>query len=249
MTSEATLYVHHLPAGAPELLDNPALWSAYGTHARLVRRAGGAAAFDPQVSPFTAIPQPPTPEDWADLAELVGPGGTAVVSGDLLEPPGGWVVNDRIPGVQLVAETLVTAPDPGAVRLGPQDVPEMLDLVARAEPGPFLPRTIELGTYLGIRIDGRLVAMAGERLRPPGWTEISAVCTDEAFRGRGLATRLIRAVADGIERRGDRPMLHTGAGNERAIALYEHLGFRLRRRLQFQSFQAPSTGVHDAASR
>ena len=71
----------------------------------------------------------------------------------------------------------------------------MLDLVARTEPGPFLPRTIEMGTYLGIRRGGALVAMAGERLHPPGWTEISAVCTDDAYRSRGLGTRLVLAVA------------------------------------------------------
>lgn len=81
--------------------------------------------------------------------------------------------------------------------LGPDDVPEILGLVDRAQPGPFRKRTIELGTYLGIRRDGELIAMAGERMRPPGWTEISAVCTDPAYRGQGLATRLIRAVAAG----------------------------------------------------
>ncbi len=109
--------------------------------------------------------------------------------------PAGWEVTERIEGVQLVDDGLAAAPEPEAVRLGPADVPEMLDLVARTRPGPFLPRTVELGTYLGIRRDGALIAMAGQRLHPPGWTEISAVCTDPAFRGGARPPRLIRAVA------------------------------------------------------
>ncbi|GAA4584688.1 hypothetical protein GCM10023194_25190 [Planotetraspora phitsanulokensis] len=95
------------------------------------------------------------------------------------------------------------APDGEAVRLTAVDAPELLNLAERTRPGPFLPRTVELGTYLGIRRHGTLVAMAGERLHPTGWTEISAVCTDAAFRGQGLASRLILAVAASIRPRGD----------------------------------------------
>jgi hypothetical protein len=80
------------------------------------------------------------------------------------------------------------APAPDAARLGAADVPEILDLIDRTQPGPFRRRTVELGTYLGLRsADGRLIAMAGERLHPAGWTEISAVCTDPAHRRKGLA--------------------------------------------------------------
>ena len=107
-------------------------------------------------------------------------------------------------------------------------MPQILDLVARTEPGPLRPRTIELGSYLGIRHGGRLVALAGERLHPAGWTEISAVCTDPAYRGRGLASRLVSAVGAGIAERGDRALLHTLATNP-AVNLYMSLGFRLRR--------------------
>lgn len=105
----------------------------------------------------------------------------------------------------------------------------MLDLVARTEPGPFRRRTIELGAYLGIRREGRLVAMGGERMRPPGWTEISAVCTDPAYRGQGLATRVVRAVAAGIKARGETPFMHAAADNTAALRLYESIGFSLRR--------------------
>ena len=108
---------------------------------------------------------------------------------------------------------------------------EMDALVRQTNPGPFLRRTVELGDYYGVRRDGQLIAMAGERLHAPGWTEISAVCTAPGHRGQGIATRLIRALTAGIERRSERAFLHTGPSNTTAIALYEELGFRVRRRL------------------
>ena len=123
--------------------------------------------------------------------------------------------------------------------LGPGDVPDILRLVERTKPGPFLSRTIELGSYLGIRRGGELVAMAGERLRPPGWTEISAVCTDPQFRGQGLATRLTLAVSAAIQARGQTPFLHVMATNVTAIRLYESLGFRFRRAAPFVVARAP----------
>lgn len=217
-------------------LDNPAWWAMTGAQAAYAEVRGQAARYLPDVSPFVALAGA---AGWADLAELVGPGGLAVLAGVSMTPPADWERMDQIPGVQLVDVSMDAEPAPEAVRLGVDDVPEMLDLVARTRPGPFLPRTVELGTYLGIRIDGALAAMAGERMRPPGWTEISAVCTDPAFRGRGLATRLIRAVAYEIREHGDVPFLHTGAGNETAIRLYESLGFKLRREALFTAYRAP----------
>ncbi len=119
-----------------------------------------------------------------------------------------------------------------AVHLLEPDVPFVVPgvtLIARTDPGPYRQRTIELGTYLGIRRESALIAMAGERLHPTGWTEISAVCTDPAYRGQGLAGRLVRAVAAGIFERGETPFLHAAATNESALRLYEKLGFTLRR--------------------
>ena len=131
------------------------------------------------------------------------------------------------------------AADPGAVPLELADVPEMLDLARRTKPGPFLSRTVAMGNYLGIRYGGALVAMAGERLHPSGWTEISAVCTDAAWRRRGLASRLVLAVAAGIRARGETPFLHAVASNVNAIRLYEQLGFRLRRSAMFSAARGP----------
>jgi ribosomal protein S18 acetylase RimI-like enzyme len=131
-----------------------------------------------------------------------------------------------------------TAGDPNAVTLGAADVPEMLDLVARTRPGPFLSRTVSLGVYLGIRRGGVLVAMAGERMRPPGWGEISAVCTDPDHRGQGLAGRLVGAVGAVIRERGDVPFLHASASNTTGIRLYRRLGFTHRRDILFGVLRA-----------
>ncbi|NUR01187.1 MAG: GNAT family N-acetyltransferase [Streptomyces sp.] len=221
------------------VLDNPALASLTGPHAHFAERRGRVLRYPADVSPWLALPDDPGPDDWDDLAVLAGPGAEVPLAGYCGELPAGWDVTFHVDGVQLVDDGIAAAPDPEAVRLGAADVPEMLDLVERTRPGPFLPRTVELGTYLGIRRDGALIAMAGERLHPPGWTEISAVCTDPAFRGEGLATRLILAVAHGIRERGETPFLHTGAGNTNAIRLYESLGFRLRRTTAFLAARAP----------
>lgn len=234
-------------ADAPHVLDNPALASLTGPHAHFAERRGRVLRYPVDVSPWLALPDDPDARDWADLAALAGPGAEIPLPGFRGEVPDGWETTFRIEGVQLVDDGLAAAPDAEAVRLGPADVPEMLDLVARTRPGPFLPRTVELGTYLGIRRGGALVAMAGERLHPPGWTEISAVCTDPAFRGEGLATRLILAVAHGIRERGETPFLHTSAQNTPAIRLYESLGFRLRRRTAFLAARAPQR-LSDEAS-
>ncbi|WP_079063318.1 GNAT family N-acetyltransferase [Peterkaempfera griseoplana] len=224
-------------ATTPHVLDNPAWAALSGPHRRFAEIRGRAARYPSDVTPFVALADPADPQAWDDLAALVGPGTATSLPRTL--PPEGWEVLWTIPGVQLVDTGLRAEPDPAAVRLGPADVPEILDLIARTEPGPFLPRTVELGSYLGIRHQGRLIAMAGERLRPPGWTEISAVCTDPAHRGKGLATRLIRAVAAGIRERGDVPFLHTAASNTGAIRLYESIGFTLRRHTLFGQARTP----------
>ena len=227
-------------------LDSTAWTSLTGAHARFAIGAGRARRYRPEVSPFAALSSPGDEQAWADLGALYRPDEVVGLSG----PPGftrsrpqGWSVQGLVAGVQLAATPALEAyPDEEAVLLGPGDVAEALELTARTQPGPFLPQTYQLGTYLGIRRGGRLVAMAGERLHPPGWTEISAVCTDPEHRRQGLATRLVRAVAAGIYGRGETPFLHTGAANTRAIALYLELGFTLRREVEFAALHAPAAG-------
>jgi predicted GNAT family acetyltransferase len=116
----------------------------------------------------------------------------------------------------------------------------MFDLVELTEPGPFAPRTIEMGTYLGVRDGTRLVAMAGQRVRLDGYTEISAVCTDPRHRGRGLAGALVTRLVDEIHTRGDVPILHAVSTNAVAISRYRSLGFVIRREVEVAVLVAPS---------
>ena len=224
----------------PHPLDNPVLSSLTGPHSRFAERQGNVRRYPVDVCPLAAMPDEPDGADWTDAAGLAGPGGWLALAAVEVSPPAGWEVRLIGEGVQMTGDDLDTAAYPEAVPLGAADVPEMLELTARTKPGPFLPRTGELGTYLGIRREGRLVAMAGERLHPAGWTEISAVCTDEAWRGQGLAARLIRAVGAGIRARGEVPFLHALATNA-AIGLYEELGFRHRLAVLFAVVRVPRT--------
>lgn len=220
-------------------LDNPTWYSLQGAHARFAETIGEAARYDPEVAPFAALADNPSPACWADLTALFGPGAELVLVDAPAGVPSSWRLLGETRGVQLTGEKLDVASDPDAIVLGPDDVPEMLDLIERTKPGPFRKRTIDLGSYLGMRVEGELIAMAGERLQPPGWTEISAVCTDERFRGRGLGSRLIRAVGHGIRERGDIPFLHASAQNTNAIRLYESMGFVLRRQRVFTAWKLP----------
>jgi ribosomal protein S18 acetylase RimI-like enzyme len=231
-------------------LDNPAWWALTGPQRALGRATPVAARFDREVSPFGAFGEAPTADHWAELADLTGPGATvALVSVDegLLVSPKGWTKPWESAGVQMVAAGGVERPGPPpgdaptdpVVTLGTEDVPEMLNLVAEARPGPFASRTVEFGGYVGVRREGRLVAMAGERLRPSGFAEISAVATLPDHQRQGLAELLVRSVASTILSRGEVPFLHAAAGNESAIRLYEALGFSVRRTVWFSVFETP----------
>lgn len=223
------------------VLDNPAWHSLAGPHAQFAIGDDLVRQYPADVAPFVAVRTWGDPRVWDALAELVGPAAEIGLSSTDELPPEGWEILGRGDGVQLV-ETSALAPRPfeEAIELGVDDVPEMLALVERNQPGPFRPRTHELGRYIGIRHEGRLVAMAGERLHPEGWTEISAVATDAEHRGRGLASRLVLDVAFHIQERGDRAMLHAAATNVGAIAVYERLGFALRRHTTFSFVRTPA---------
>lgn len=221
-------------------LDNPAYAALSGPHAHFAERKGNVSRYPVDVCPFIGLPDGPSERDWVDLAALSGPGTTVALAGVDAGPPTDWQLTWHLPGVQMIDHCVAAAPDAEAVRLTAADVPEMLALVEQTRPGPFLTRTIEMGSYLGIRREGRLVAMAGERLHPPGWTEISAICTAADFRGNGLGTRLTRAVAHHIRQRGETPFLHAAGTNTNAIRLYQSLGFRLRREVMFAAARVPA---------
>jgi ribosomal protein S18 acetylase RimI-like enzyme len=223
-------------------LDNPVWHTLVGPRGALGQRMPRAARFQPEVSPFGALSDDPDAAAWADLAHLVGAGRRTVLLRPLLDVPPGWGIGHRIPCVQMTAGGVAGSDDDRFVVLGPDDVPEMLSLVAQTEPGPFGPRTIELGGYLGVRVSGRLVAMGGQRLAFPGFTEVSAVCTAQDYRGQGLGSALVLALVRHIRAGGDEPFLHAATGNESAIRLYLSLGFIVRREVEAFVVAAPSHG-------
>jgi ribosomal protein S18 acetylase RimI-like enzyme len=220
-------------------LDNPVWHALHGPQRAFGTANRSAARYAPDVAFFSALPSEPAPADWEALRALVGPNAVAVLFRDEVRAPAGWQEDFRLPTVQMVGVGAQWEPSPRAEHLGAADVAEMLDLARRTRPGPFVARTIELGTYLGIRADGVLVAMAGERMRIPGHTEISAVCTDDRHRGRGLGSALVRALVAGIVARGEVPFLHVVAENVGAIRLYERLGFTTRRMVEVVGLRAP----------
>ncbi|MGV2291803.1 GNAT family N-acetyltransferase [Trinickia sp. YCB016] len=212
------------------ILDTPA-WSALATrHAHL--RQGGSLArrYHPEVAPFAAVASD-TPAAWQALHELLRPGEqVAFVTPDPIEPSQGLQAEQIGVLHQMVATTRAPddTQDADVLRLSHLDAQDMLDLATRTKPGPFSKRTHETGNYIGIRDQGRLIAMAGERMLIDGYVEISAVCVDSEYRGKGLAGRLMNIVRRGIEARGDTPFLHVISSNHGAIGLYERLGFELR---------------------
>ena len=211
-------------------LDNPIYAALSSVHSRFAQRRGRALRYVADVAPFLALPSDGSSEDWLDAAELIAPGGfaAAIDAGSAL--PAQLRAAQTFELMQMVGAQARGAPEQEAVTLGAADVPEMLELVRATEPGPFFERTIELGRYVGIRRDGTLVAMAGERLHLDGWTEISAVCTDPAYRGHGFASRLMGALIADIHARSEGVFLHVLTSNTCAIRLYEALGFSVRAR-------------------
>jgi predicted GNAT family acetyltransferase len=218
-------------------LDN-VIWQALTTrHARFAECFGQARRFVCEVSPLTAF-EGESAEGYAALAGLVGAGGTAALFlDDVYETRPGWELVAGAPMRQMVCENgggqqigsdSPESDSPKIVRLGVQDSPEMVELATLTKPGPFGPRTHELGTYMGVRWEGKLVAMAGERLKVPGYTEVSAVCTHPDHTGKGHARLLMTEIIRGIRDRGEIPFLHVRSDNVRALSVYERLGFRTR---------------------
>jgi predicted GNAT family acetyltransferase len=181
-----------------------------------------------------------SPESLAALSKLIrDTGPAALFEADPPEQLAGVVITPGDPISQMVTEAPIFAPaDFDVVELGDEDAPEMLALATLTKPGPFFARTHQLGDFIGVRIAGRLAAMAGERLKLPGFTEVSAVCTHPDFRGRRLAAGLMSLVTRAIVERGETPFLHVYDHNVSAIRLYEALGWRRRRQVRV-SFVAP----------
>ena len=219
-----------MSAVAHHPLDNVVWHALTGPRRALGTVLGGAAAFDADVSPFAALADHDDPGAWRDLGALVGPGETTCLFAPGITVADGWEELFSVPCGQLVADGVVTdGESDGLVALTDDDVPEMLELVAATMPGPFAKRTIAFGGYVGLRDgDGRLIAMAGERLSGGGFTEVSAVCTAADQQGRGLGTRMVKALVESIRARGEEAFLHVADTNLSAYRLYLSLGFAER---------------------
>lgn len=232
---------------APEaLLDNP-IWSALTTdHAHLALGGDHARRYPAAIGPLSGIPAQ-TPESYDELRPLAGPGGlVGLFLTEAPRPPAGWT---QVRGGAL---DQMVAPEPELFRgersalsggaqmrqLTHADAPAMVELAELTEPGPFRLRTIELGAFFGILEGKRLLAMAGQRLRLPGFVEVSGVCTHPEARGRGYARMLMSRVIEEILREGRTPFLHTYAHNEAAIRVYRSLGFTRRRSFELAVVQA-----------
>ena len=214
------------------LLDRP-VWAALTTgQAHFCQGGPLARRYHPDVARFAALANN-TPQAHEALHQILLPHEhVSLLSPDPVGPmidllraePLGTI--DQIVGARRGTEYV---DNHDVIALGPADSEDMLDLVQRTKPGPFGKRTHEMGNYVGIRDRGRLIAMAGERIRLDGYVEISAVCVDEDWRGRGIAGRLVNLLWREIEQRGEIPFMHVLSDNRSALSLYERLGFELRR--------------------
>jgi predicted GNAT family acetyltransferase len=215
---------------AAHILDRPA-WNALKTCQAYLAlgNAGAALRYPPDIEPFGGTPDN-TPDQLLALGALTPPdGGVALVETGRIVPPPGLIAMIEEPVSQMIAARISDPEQDGAILpLTEADVADMRALAEMTQPGPFYARTHQLGDFVGIRENGKLIAMAGERMRVPGFTEISAVCTHPDARGRGLAAKLMRVVAAKIVARGEQLFLHVYPHNKSAIAVYQKLGFRHR---------------------
>ena len=223
-----------------EPLDNMFWHALTGSQHGFGEGNGLARRYLVDVTPFSALPDEYGAENFLALRDVVGPGGTATLFRGDVKLPDNWEILVQVDAVQMLApvdETLMV--DSRVEVLGPDDVPSMLALTQKAKPGPFLIRTNELGVYLGVRSEGQLIAMAGQRGQTNEYVEISAVCTDGDFASQGLARALVTAQIALIRQAGKIPMLQASASNGRAISIYEDLGFWTRRTVQVTIVRAP----------
>jgi len=212
-----------------DLLDN-AIWHALNSHHRhLAILSDVAARYQPDIVAVAAVPSA-DPSAFDDIKNLVEIGEITALFGEpQMEDLTGWELMDTFRVPQMVCKNLRPTPEIDAFQLTTDDVPDMLNLVALAQPGPFSTRTIEMGLYLGIRKKGQLIAMAGQRIHLTEFCEISAVCTHPDYRKRGYAGALTSMIAQSILDHQETPFLHLDPTNISAMRLYANLGFEKRK--------------------
>jgi ribosomal protein S18 acetylase RimI-like enzyme len=209
------------------LLDNITWHTLTGPHARYADGTAAVRRYARGFSPIVGFADPSQP-DLAGLSRFCEPGEHFYCDGWSGAAPAGWQVDFESTMFRMIWDAPMPAADdfPDAVPLGPAHAAQALELATLTRPGPFGPRTIELGEYFGVFDGQRLVAMAGERMCAGTLREISGVCTHPDFQGRGLARRLMLTLVRRQMQRGATPFLHVMRDNRGAHGLYERMGFR-----------------------
>ena len=225
---------------AAHVLDNPIRASLRTRHRALAQVQGEVMRYPAEVAPFLAVDSAGV-EAGPALDALVPPGDTVYLLGPVPAVPEGW----QLRGPMLLAQMVYPQPraevaGPAIVELGPAQRPDILTLAALVYPHYFRMRTPELGRYFGIYQDGRLAAMAGERMGTDGWREVSAVCAHPEHAGRGYAQRLLVWLSNDLLARGETPFLHVSLENHRAKELYLRNGYRVRCEIEHCALARPA---------
>ncbi len=216
------------------VLDN-AVWSALNSgNINIAQGTEHVKYYRPDIAPFAGLEQI-TPRNLQTLYEITPDVDDvfSVNSISAIDIPKPWTMVAAVPVLQMVCEHPIphkVAAEP-LTTLSDEHIPQMLALTKLTNPGPFRQRTIELGHYQGIFDGERLVAMAGQRMHAIPYAEISAVCTHPDYAGRGYAAQLMWSQINRIREQGETPFLHVAKTNERAIRLYEAMGFVARREI------------------
>jgi predicted GNAT family acetyltransferase len=226
------------------ILDRP-VWTALGSsHAEFCETNGLARRYPPSIIPFASVGDD-DPESFAALARLTGPDDVSMIvqAGGPVSLPRELVSTFDAPVTQMIAEKPRSeVGDPRIERLAAADAAEMFALADLTKPGPFTHRAQALGDFFGVKENGRLIAMAGVRMKHPGLHEVSGVCTHPDVRGRGLGRLMMEFMCGRIFAEGNQPFLHTFSDNARAIALYEKLGFKVRSPMHVTAFRRAPSG-------
>jgi len=227
-------------------LDTP-IWTALTTkQAQIAHSNALARRFPPEITLLGALAAN-TAMAFDSLAQLIQRDAVTLYFISPPQIPAGWEIVRAVELHQMVQETEappISAPDaaPEVIELTPADVPEMSVLYAATRPGRTLcPKIQKLGQFLGIREEGKLVAMGGLRLHLAGYREITTVATMPGHEGRGYATAIVTALMAGIHAAGNKPFLTVGTGNTRAVEIYRRLGFKERTRLYSQTIRRAQT--------
>ena len=233
-------------------LENPIWHALTGPQACYAQRVGGAARYQDGFAQLAGLERPDDPDGWDDLAAVTQGQRVIVVTSESVALPADWQMDADVRAIQMVAPPRPESmsDDPRIVELSANtDAADAIALVEKARPGPFGPRSLELGGYLGVRVNGRLIAMAGRRARSDNWVEISAVCTDPSHRHQGIGAALVYGLERRIWADGARPYLHVAENNIGAVRLYEKMGYVVSRAVHFLIVRHLSRVVTVSSSR